>query len=97
MSKVPQIMRGLFLALLLLAGCAPVNVQEYTSLDGKCRVNAVDIRTGSNVVVRALSAPHRFIDKNGQCDLAVEDSNSSLVPSLLGPAGDVVKPVLPIR
>lgn len=80
-----------------LAACAPINKQEYTSLDGKCRIAAVDIRTGSNFFVRALATPHRFIDKDGQCNLDVEDSNPSIMQSLVGPMGSLITPVVPVR
>lgn len=85
------------IACLFLTGCAAVNTQEYATLDGKCRINAVDIRTGSNFIVRALATPHRFIDKDGQCNLDVEDSNPSILQSLVGPMGDVVTPVVQVH
>ena len=94
----PKVLAIIIYAALMLVSCEAVSTRTFTSTDRKCRVEAVDVRTGGNLLARALATPHRFIDERGDCRLSVEDSNPSAIDSAVGPvvgtlANHVVVPV----
>jgi len=87
-------MRYLTLAIAFaFSACAPYQAldRDFSSVQA-CHVVAIDMRTGSNIITRLWSQPHRaLVYKDGpQCPhLIPEDSSTDMVKNLMGPAGTV--------